>query len=311
MVRRLSARSLRPFYLRARAAAREFVVRHPSLDRKLGRSLVRVDLLLRRLGLVSVMDEHQREVELDGCRFKFDAANRDLASTILTTGEYEAATLSAIRALLGPGAGFVDLGANLGFFSVLAAKAMGPTGRVHAFEPTPATARLLRENVAYNSVEDRVTVVERAVSDHPGAARFSLYSAAQGNQLAVAGSDGASGTIEVDVTTLDEYFGALGWPRVDVIKMDVEGVETKVLDGMGELIRRQPRLRLIFEYHLGQLDRAHVSGASLIDKVLELGFDRFEMLFRGREAIALPAERLRLERQAQRANLNILAWRNG
>ncbi|MBZ0232791.1 MAG: FkbM family methyltransferase [Deltaproteobacteria bacterium] len=304
----LSAR-LRPAYLRARAAVRGFVVRHPTIDLTVGRSLVQIDLLLRRLGLVSVADADQREFTFEGCRFRFDSANRDVAMTVLATGEYEGATLAAIRALVGRDGTFVDLGANLGFFTVLVGRDLSPTGRVHAFEPTPATAALLRENVAANGVSDRVTVVEQAVSDQPGRARFSLYDAAQANQLAVAGTDGSSGSIEVAVTTLDEYFEALGWPRVDVVKMDVEGVETKVLDGMRELIRRQPELRIIFEYHLGQLDRAHVSGASLIEKVRELGFNRFEMLFRGREPIELPAEHERLDRQAWRANLNLLAWR--
>lgn len=304
----LSAR-LRPVYLRARAAVRGFVVRHPTIDLTIGRGLVQIDLLLRRLGIASVIDESQREFTFEGCRFRFDTANRDVAMTVLATGEYEGATLAAIRALVGRQGTFVDLGANLGFFSVLVGRDLDGAGRVHAFEPTPATAALLRDNVATNGLGDRVIVVEQAVSDQPGKARFSLYDAAQANQLAVAGTDGASGSIEVTVTTLDAYFSALGWPRVDVVKMDVEGVETKVLDGMRELIRRQPRLRIIFEYHLGQLDRAHVSGTSLIEKARELGFNRFEMLFRGREPIDLPAEQDRLDRQARRANLNLLAWR--
>ncbi len=310
MPRILSPRQLRPIYLRARAAARGFVVRHPMLDLTIGRGLVRIDLLLRRMGLVSVMDEGQEHFTFDGCRFRFDRANRDLAMGVLTTGEYEAATLAAICALLQPDGGFLDLGANLGFFTVLAARTLGPSGRVHAFEPTPTTAAILRANVADNGVADRVVVVEKAVSDRPGIARFSLYDAAQANQLSVAGTDGATGTIEVEVTTVDSYLESLGWPRIDVIKMDVEGVETKVLDGMRELVRRQPGVRVIFEYHLGQLDRANISHATLIDKVLELGFDRFEMLFRDRQPIDLPRERVRLERQATRANLNLLAWRS-
>jgi len=306
-----AARYARPLYLRARAVARSFILRHPRVDLAVGRSLVQLDVLLRRLGVVSVMDTDTREFTFDGCRFQFDAANRDLAETVIATGEYEPATVAAVRALLRPGGGFVDLGANLGFFSVLAARAVGPSGRVHAFEPTPATAALLRDNVRSNGMAERVVVVEQAVAEHPGVARFSLFgAAAQANQLELDGVGDASSTIEVAVTSLDTYFAALGWPRVDVVKMDVEGAEIAALRGMRELIQRSPGIRIIFEFHLGQLRRAAISGATLIETVCALGFDRFEILFRGREPIALPAELDRLERQAERAHVHLLAWRS-
>ena len=308
------ARRLRPLYLRTRAAVRAAVTRYPAVDRVLGRRLVQIDVLLRRAGLVSVVDADVRTLTFGGARFRFDADNRDLAETVISTGTYEPATLDVIRGLA-PGEVFVDLGANVGLFSVLAAQAVGDTGTVHAFEPTPATAALLRHNAEDNGVAGRIRIVERAVSERPGTAHFAVFAgSAQGNQIAPAGGVGAAGvvtqTIEVPVTSLDAYFAAEGWPRVDLIKMDIEGAELPALRGMRGVVERSPGVRLIFEYHLEQLRRADIPGATLLDAVRALGFDRFEVLFRERIPIDLPAEMARLERIAQRANVNVLAWRS-
>ena len=167
---------------------------------------------------------------------------------------------------------------------------------------------LLCRNLAANLLTDHVTVVEKAVADSPGVARFSVFPGAQGNQLAIRGGEQSSGSIEVEVTSLDTYFGELGWPRVDLIKMDIEGAEIDAMRGMAELVRRNPHLHLIFEFHRGQMRKANISGADFTGAVLEMGFNSFEILFRNREPIRLPHELDRLERMAQRANPNVLAW---
>lgn len=297
------AERLRPFYLRGRSAVRGFVKRHPTIDRVAGLSLVKIELLGRRLGVFSVMDDSRDEFSLDGMRFRFDGDNRDVAETVIATGEYESTTLDVIRELPA-GGGFVDLGANIGFFTVFAAAAVGPGGRVYAFEPTPATAALVRHNLALNGVGAQATVVEKAVSERPGTARFAVFrGAGQGNQLELSGDAPAHDTIDVEVTSLDAHFAQLGWPRVDLIKMDIEGAELPALRGMRELVQRSRGVRLVFEYNLGQLRRAGIPGSTLVDAVRALGFDRFAVLFRGREPIE------QLDRLAERANVNVLAWR--
>jgi FkbM family methyltransferase len=297
----------RELYLRTRRIVRGLVHRFPAVDMAIGRRLVRVDEWLRKRGLVKVVDASTRSFEVRGATFGFDEQNRAMADAVLTTGEYETETLEAIERLLSPGAGFADLGANIGFFTVLGARAVGAGGKVYAFEPTPATAAVLRRNVDANGVAAQVELVEAAVSAAPGRARFAIYASAAANAIAVDGDD--ANTIDVEVTSLDAYFGGRGWPRVDLVKMDVEGQELAVFRGMRELVARNPSIRVIFEYHRSQLARAAVGGRELIEAVRGLGFDTFEALFRKPQRLDLPAELDALDRIAARANLNVLAWR--
>lgn len=300
---------VRRAYLGVRRRIRGLVLRYPKLDLTIGRTLVRIDVLLRKTGLVSVMDRGTNEFQFRGFRFRFDEHNRELAETIVGTGEYEAETLEAILGRLRPDATFVDLGANIGFYTVLAAAAVRPSGRVIAFEPTPATAAVLRQNILDNDLAGNVTLVESAVSSKPGRAKLAIFPSAQGNSLAVA-SDEDLKTIDVEVTSLDAYFEVAGWPRIDLIKMDVEGQELAVFAGMHALAARHRDVRVIFEYHRGQLKRSGVRGVDLIEAARAAGFDTFEVLFRTPQRLDLPAELPALERLAARANVNIMAWRS-
>jgi len=295
-------------YLRARRAIRAFVIAHPRLDLWLGRALVRADVLLRRAGLVRVMAPGTSEFSLRGCTFSFDERNAELAETVVSTGDYEPVTVQAVLDHLRPGAAFADLGANVGVFSVLAARAVGPAGRVYAFEPTPRSAAMLRANLERNGVVRQVTVVEAAGAAEPGRARFATVASSQLNSIAV-GDELGGETIDVEVTSLDAFFEKQGWPPLDVVKMDVEGQEIDVFRGMSRLVERNLGLRVVFEYHLGQLGRTGTPGRQLIETARGLGFDAFEVLFRQRTPLDLPADLETLDRMATRANVNILTWR--
>jgi FkbM family methyltransferase len=123
--------------------------------------------------------------------------------------------------------------------------------------------------------------------------------------------DGATATrlIDIDCISLDEYFGGLGWPRVDLVKMDVEGQELPTLRGMEELARRNPEMRIIFEFNAGQLKRCGVRAEDLFSQVRRMGYPNYFILFRESVPFSLPADWSRLQQAAKRANVNILATR--
>lgn len=144
---------------------------------------------------------------------------------------HEPLTHRILEEYLQEGSVFVDVGANVGYFTTLAAQRVGGSGIVIAFEPLPDALRSLRANAAlYPQVDLRESAVGRA----HGRATFTVR--ASGDLSALGEQPGASAYIEVDVTTLDHSLETLD--RLDVLKVDVEGGETDVIEGAMQTLRR-------------------------------------------------------------------------
>ena len=293
------------YYIGLRRRIRDVVVRRPWLDQRLGRAMVRVDLMLRkRTPLGRAIERDQ--VTWRGLTLYSDPPSRNVLASLVTNDDYEPETRAVIEALPS-GATFIDLGAHIGLFTLLAARSVGEEGRVYAFEPTPTTRAVLERNISANGLEERITVAPLAVSREPGVATFLVYDQSQGNSIALEGDAPSNAQrLDVEVTSLDVYFAERGWPRVDLIKMDIEGQELNALEGMRELAKRNPGLRLIFEYHRAQIERSKTDARDLFLLLRALGFSRFKVLFREGTWLDLPEEMPRLQTLAARSYLNIL-----
>jgi FkbM family methyltransferase len=147
-------------------------------------------------------------------------------------GSYEAVIQAAIAEHLYDGAVFYDIGANVGFFSILAASIVGPSGAIYAFEPVPANAASIRQTTRLNELSN-IEVFEEAVGESSGRAQLVLTHHIGGAALASAGTPpDMIGMIEVAVTTLDDAIADRGLRPPSLIKIDVEGAELQVLCGM-------------------------------------------------------------------------------
>lgn len=140
---------------------------------------------------------------------------------------------------------FVDIGANTGVLSMLAA-ASNPELRVVAFEPVPAVLDRMREHVRMSRMEDRIEMRHEALSNTYGTAKIYVpnHAAPVGASLRTGGLRG-TGTIVIDVpvTTLDAV--CADGPRLDLVKIDVEGFEDKVLEGMPRILREHKPVLLV------------------------------------------------------------------
>jgi FkbM family methyltransferase len=158
------------------------------------------------------------------------------ASADYRRGTNELPVQAALADHLRPGGVFFDIGANVGFFSLLAARLVGPGGRVVAFEPVPALAARVRANARRNRLAT-VAVLEVAVSDAAGATFLVLAAHPGGAALAAAAPPpDATGTIEVATAAVDDLVAAGRVPPPTVVKIDVEGAEAAVLRGMARTL---------------------------------------------------------------------------
>ncbi|MEZ6234082.1 MAG: FkbM family methyltransferase [Phycisphaerales bacterium] len=132
---------------------------------------------------------------------------------------------------LKPGMTVFDVGANVGYFTLLSARSVGPEGKVFAFEPLPRNLEFLRRHVKLNAL-DNVTVLDTAVAEHAGTAHFSSGENHSMAHLADAGE------FEVRLIGLDEEIDAGRLPDPNILKMDIEGAEAAALRGAKRMLER-------------------------------------------------------------------------
>lgn len=165
-------------------------------------------------------------------------------------GTYEPELRSLMRALLPAGGVAIDVGANVGWHTLLMARLAGANGRVLAVEANPSVRQVLDRNIALNRFSN-VEVVPVIVSDHEGAHGFFSPPAedqASGDGYVVMGNVAQSNVIQVESRRLDTIAAASRLERLDFLKIDVEGWEWPALQGAEETIARF-RPNIVFEYN--------------------------------------------------------------
>lgn len=165
-------------------------------------------------------------------------------------GTYEPELQAALRELIQPGAVIYDVGANIGYVSLLLAKAAGETGHVYAFEALPENAERWRKNVELNGMNPRLSLFAGAVTQAAGPVRFLVHaSAGMGKAAGSAGRDDKyQSEVTVDGISLDEFIYGQGNPPPQAVKMDIEGGEVLALPGMRRVLA-EARPLMLLELH--------------------------------------------------------------
>jgi FkbM family methyltransferase len=152
-------------------------------------------------------------------------------------GTYELPVQQALATYLASGNTFYDIGANVGFFTVIGAKLVGASGRVYAFEPVPENATCIRRNVKLNHFSN-ITVFEKAVSSSPGEGELLLTQHPGGNVLSTAYTPpDMKGSMTVELVSIDDLVAQQILAPPTFVKIDVEGAELDVLEGMSKTIQ--------------------------------------------------------------------------
>jgi FkbM family methyltransferase len=205
-------------------------------------------------------------------------AKADSDRTRMISGGYEAEMTKFLLSFLKPGMHFVDIGAHIGYFTILAAKAVEPIGKVWAFEPMPSTFLLLQRNIKENGVDKVVEAFQSAVTDKVDG--ILLFPHHLLGRSSIVKRDGMriQEAMHVETTSLDSFFKNRRWPRIDLIKMDIEGAEAKAIKGMNELVKRNPPVKLIVEFNLTTMEAARVTPKEFFLILQGTGFNVFRVI---------------------------------
>jgi len=177
-----------------------------------------------------------------------------------------------LEKLVEPGMQILDVGANIGLYTLLLARLTGEAGRVFAFEPEPNLFSVLCENCAANNAVN-VTPFQCAAGDANGRATFQRATFNSGDNR-LGGSKPGAQSIEVEVARLDEV---LPVQTVQFIKLDVQGHELGALTGMHRVLESSPDVRVLFEFWPTGLRAANASPESLFKFFQERGFLIYEL----------------------------------
>src|SRR3990167_2192625 len=225
--------------------------------------------------------------------------------------DYEPETRRAFRRIVKPGMTVVDAGANIGYYTLLAAKSMGNSGRVYAFEPDPGYYALLKKNIEVNRLNKIVELFQSAVGNAENKSTFFLGNLTANSFFSLPGVT-TDKTIVVDVVSLDKFFSARNWPSVNVIKLDIEGSEKTALDGMRGLLKRNKDINIIIEVNPAFLEAAGTTAEELFLLLVELGFRQICILWKEMKSCKIPRDIKYLTAYSKNlGHVNLLCQRNG
>lgn len=240
-----------------------------------------IDAIVSALRPIQFRGKHRllrRFVPCDGTRFaRVHGAmmELDLADWIqrqMYLGCYERVESRAVAQRLRPGDIFVDVGANVGYFTALAAARVGKKGRVVAIEPSPYAFERLHRMVEQNHL-DHVTSLPVGLSSHAGRIQLFVPPPGSGNHTPTMVPNAGGIGVEVSVTTLDACLSQQCIERARMLKLDVEGHEPQVLAGASESLWRGCFDFILVEFNELWLGRSGSSPLALLEQLRASGYE--------------------------------------
>lgn len=163
----------------------------------------------------------------------------------------------------------IDIGANVGKVTLILARHVGETGKVYSFEPEINNFNLLRKNIEINNLKN-VIPLRYAVTDKSGKTLLKVSGACTTHQVC---TDTSEITQEIETVSLDEYFKD---QRIDFMKIDAEGSEPKIINGMKNIVRNNPNMTFITEYETRVMKALGVDRLKYTDEIESMGFMMYE-----------------------------------
>lgn len=231
------------------------------LVRLLGKSGIRKIFPRTSLRVFKILFPHllAREADVLGHKMYLDPQD----SLMLSYYEiHEPIETEMVQKVITKGSVVVDVGANIGYYTLLFARSAGEEGKVFSFEPSPDNFALLKKNVETNGYRN-VEMVNRAISDKPGTTRLYINKESAGGHR-VYQSESGEDYVEVESIRLEDYFKDFD-RDVDVIKLDIEGWEYYAIMGMKSIIEKSPKIRIFMEFYPDYIRKSGADPEAILD----------------------------------------------
>lgn len=193
--------------------------------------------------------DSERWVDVHGASLLTNIHDNGIGTGLYLTGKYAMGRIAEIMSAVKEGDTVIDIGANIGYFTVLLAKLVGEKGRVYAFEPDPRNFELLKRTIKQNNFT-QVIAEQFAVSNRNGEVSFYQTKSWAANTL---NREYNLPSVEVDVVSLDVYLFIER--NIRFVKIDTDGSEILAIQGMQNLIKQSPNIRILAEYQPSNLKR--------------------------------------------------------
>jgi FkbM family methyltransferase len=184
---------------------------------------------------------------------------------------YEPIETDWFRQCVGPGDTFVDVGANFGHYTSLGAALVGETGRVFAFEPSPVANGVLEAMIIDSNIQN-VLLTKAALGKTDSTVELFMPTSKNLHSPSLMRSDPGFMPLKVPVIALDNFEPLKRVDKIKLVKMDVEGYEPDVLDGMANLIRERKVLNIFCEFNSWWLGRNSITPKQLLERFQDYGF---------------------------------------
>ena len=233
-----------------------------SIARGIARSVGLIKPLRKYLGpligrlMFDMFSYRNQQIIVHGHAMKL-AARGSFPPTNMVRDNYEKQTTELFERIVKPGMVVFDVGAHVGYYTLLAARQIGETGEVHAFEPEPSNYNLLTQNVEFNNYQN-VVCVNKVVSKDTGSKELFLTSLDNGRYSIYNHGLPKKRSVLAQSISLDDYVSEKNLTKIDLIKVDVEGAETDVLNGAAKLLSNLNVGNVIIEFNPGLLQNAGV-----------------------------------------------------
>jgi len=202
-----------------------------------------------------------------------------VVSGALHFGVYEKAETKFFYTACHDGMTFLDVGANIGYYTALAARIVGPNGNVIALEPDPESYQYLEQTIKANAVGN-VRAFQIAASDSPATLPLFISKDNRGDNRLYAPAEKRP-QIEVEARPIDELLSENNINTVDLIKIDVQGYEPKVIAGLKKTITGSPNITILMEFWPKGIAEAGGDAKKFLDDLRKLGLTLFELKSEG------------------------------